>query len=218
VARATLLVCLIAGLLFVLLTWLGQLVQPGYTRFSNVETAFAEIGSTLGGRSLYYAIAALVVAQAWASGITSQASSSRLLFAMARDGRLPRRVFGYIHPVRRTPTYILLLMGGIAAVGALLMDMDQAAQLVNYGACIAFMTANVAVFAHYYLKLGLRKGLDFYKNLLAPLLGLVICFFIWISISKRAMLVGCCWSALGAFYNLFTRRSPLPGDRFAIER
>lgn len=70
VARATVLVCVIAGVLFILQTYLGQLIWPDYSTFSPIETAFSDIGRLIGGPGLAYLIALLVVAQAWASGIT----------------------------------------------------------------------------------------------------------------------------------------------------
>ncbi len=133
---------LLPGAIFILQTYLGQLIWPDYTRFHPLETAFSDIGRLIGGLGLFFLIAFLVIAQAWASGITSQASASRLLFGMARDGRLPRKLFGYTHPVLRTPIYSVLLMGGIACVGALLVDLDQGAELVNFGACLGFMAVN----------------------------------------------------------------------------
>ena len=217
VGLATLLVCFIAGTLFILLTWLGQLIWPNYTHFVHAETAFAEIGRLIGGRRLYYLIAALVIAQAWASAITSQTSASRLLFAMSRDGRLPKRLFGYVHPMRHTPIYTLLFIGAIAAGGAMLMDLNEAAQLVNFGACLGFMAVNVAVFNLYFVRLRRRRGAEFLKNLAAPCLGFLICFCIWLSISERAMIVGICWSALGVLYHLAGRGKLKIGDPFAIE-
>ena len=109
---------------------------------------------------LFFLIAFLVIAQAWASGITSQASASRLLFGMARDGRLPHKLFGYIHPTRRTPIYSVLLMGGIACAGGLVFDLDTGAELVNFGACLGFMAVNLSVLAHYFvrLRLAFRPG------------------------------------------------------------
>ena len=44
VARATVLVCVIAGVLFILQTYLGQLIWPDYSTFSPIETAFSDIG------------------------------------------------------------------------------------------------------------------------------------------------------------------------------
>lgn len=200
IARATVLVCFVAGAIFILQTYLGQLIWPDYTRFHPIETAFSDIGRLIGGPGLFLLIAFLVVAQAWASGITSQASASRLLFGMARDGRLPRKLFGYVHPVRRTPTYSILLMGGVACFGALVFDLDQSAELVNFGACLGFMAVNAAVFGHYFVRLRIRRGFKFWTNLACPLLGFGICFYIWLSISPLAMRVGAFWTILGLLY------------------
>jgi len=200
VPRATLLVCFIAGTIFILQTYLGQLLWPDYSTFSPIETAFSDIGKLIGGPALFYLIASLVVAQAWASGITSQASASRLLFGMAREGRLPHRVFGYVHPKLRTPIYSMALMGGIALVGAALLDLDKAAELVNFGACAGFMAVNLSVVGHYFLRLRHRGGFYFWTNLISPLIGFSICLWIWLSVSPLALRVGSIWTVVGIAY------------------
>jgi amino acid transporter len=214
VARATLLVCFVAGGIFILQTYLGQLIWPDYSTFHPIETAFSDIGRLIGGPGLFFLIAFLVAAQAWASGITSQASASRLLFGMARDGRLPPTVFGYVHPVLRTPIYSVLLMGGIACVGALLLDLDEGAELVNFGACLGFMAVNLSVPGHYFWRLGKRGTALIWTNLLSPLLGFAICFYIWLSISPLAMRVGAVWTIIGLIYLAMQTR----GFRRALER
>ena len=198
VARATVLVCFIAGALFILQTYLGQLIWPDYTTFSPIETAFSDIGRKIGGPALAYLIALLVVGQAWASGIASQASASRLLFGMARDGRLPRFVFGYLHPKRRTPTYSILLMGGIAMVAGLVLDLDKAAELVNFGACAGFMVVNLSVIGHYFV----RRRENVWTSLISPTIGFLVCLWIWLSVSSLAMKVGTVWSLAGVAYLL----------------
>jgi putrescine importer len=200
VARATVLVCFVAGGLFILQTYLGQLIWPDYTLFHPIETAFSDVGRLIGGPGLFFLIAFLVIAQAWASGITSQASASRLLFGMARDGRLPRTVFAYIHPRLRTPIYSVLLMGGIACVGALLLDLDQGAELVNFGACLGFMAVNLSVLGHYFVRLRQRGGSRIWANVICPAIGFAICFLIWLSISPLAMRVGALWTVAGLVY------------------
>ena len=200
VARATILVCFVAGSIFILQTYLGQLVWPDYMRFHPIETAFSDIGRLIGGPGLFFLIAFLVVAQAWASGITSQASASRLLFGMARDGRLPQRIFAYVHPVLRTPIYSVLLMGAIACIGALLLDLDQGAELVNFGACLGFMAVNLSVLGHYFVRLRQRSASRIWVNLVCPVLGFAICFYIWLSISPLAMRVGALWTVAGIVY------------------
>ncbi len=200
VARATVLVCFVAGAVFILQTYLGQLIWPDYTRFSPIETAFSDIGRLIGGPGLFYLIAFLVIAQAWASGITSQASASRLLFGMARDGRLPHGLFGYVHPVLRTPIYSVLLMGTIAAVGAALLDLDEAAEVVNFGACLGFMAVNLSVLSHYFMRRRERGISRLWANLICPVAGFVICFYIWLSISPLAMRLGAVWTVAGILY------------------
>jgi len=203
VSRATLLVCLIAGVLFILQTYLGQLIWPDYTTFAPIETAFSDIGRRIGGPALAYLIALLVVGQAWASGIASQASASRLLFGMARDGKLPRFVFGYLHPERRTPTHSIVLMGGIAMVAGLVLDLDKAAELVNFGACAGFMVVNLSVIGHYFFRL--RRG--WWGALVAPSIGFLICLWIWLSVSSLAMKVGAVWTVAGVAYLLWMMRA-----------
>lgn len=200
IARATILVCFIAGLLFILQTYLGQLIWPDYTTFSIVETAFSDIGRKIGGAGLAYLIALLVVAQAWASGIASQASASRLLFGMARDGKLPHAVFGYLHPTSRTPTYSVVLMGGIAMVAGLLLDLNKAAELVNFGACAGFMVVNLSVIGHYFVRRRERSGVGVWRYLVSPVIGFLVCLWIWLSVSPLAMKVGAIWSLAGIAY------------------
>ncbi len=200
IGRATVLVCFIAGGMFVLQTYLGQLIWPDSSTFSTPETAFSEIGTRIGGRALGYLIALLVVAQALVSGITSQASASRLLYGMARGGTLPRLVFGYLHPKLRTPTYSMLLMGAIAMMGGLLLDLDKAAELVNFGACAGFMAVNCSVVGYYFIRRRARRAVDLWKYLISPVSGFLVCLWIWLSVSPLAMTVGALWSLAGVLY------------------
>jgi putrescine importer len=218
IGRATLLVCFIAGGLFILQTYLGQLIWPNYSTFNPVETAFSDIGRRIGGPALAYLIALLVIAQAWASGITSQASASRLLFAMARDGRLPHAVFGYVHPTLRTPTYSMLLMGAIATVAGLLLDLDKAAELVNFGACAGFMAVNLSVIGCYFFQRRERNFKALWKYLLSPVIGFSVCLWIWLSVSTLAIRVGLLWSLAGVLYLLLLlRRRGIKLDGLPVE-
>lgn len=208
VARATVLVCLIAGALFILQTYLGQLIWPDYTSFSPLETAFSDIGRRIGGASLAFFIALLVIAQAWASGITSQASASRLLFAMARDGKLPRFVFGSLHPKFRTPIYSIVLMGAIAMSAGLVLSLDRAAELINFGACAGFMAVNLSVIGHYFV----RRRAGWWSSLISPAIGFLICFWIWLSVSPLAMKVGTAWTIAGIIYFVIAIRKRRAGS------
>jgi amino acid transporter len=208
VGRATMLVCLIAGILFILQTYLGQLVWPDYTTFTPLETAFSSIGHLVGGPGLAYLIALLVIGQAWASGITSQASASRLLFGMARGGLLPHFIFGHLHHKRHTPIYSMILMGAIAMIASLFLNLDNAAELTNFGACAGFMAVNLSVISHYFFRKRNRNGKAVVTSLVFPALGFGVCLWIWLSVSVLAMKVGAIWSVAGILYlAILIRRS-----------
>jgi amino acid transporter len=55
------------------------------------------------------------------SALTGQAGSSRLLFAMGRDGVIPRTLFGHLHPRYGTPTRAIYITSAASLAGALLM-------------------------------------------------------------------------------------------------
>ncbi|HZN12504.1 MAG TPA: APC family permease [Blastocatellia bacterium] len=206
IARATVLVCLLAGGLFVIESYLAQMVWPDYTTFSPVETAFMDIGRLVGGPGLFFFLSFVLVVAGIASAITGQAGASRLLCGLGRDRLLPYRVFGYVHPRLGTPVYSVLLMGGVHLVGALLLQYTEAAELVNFGAFIGFMLVNLAVVRHYWLRLGLRRGGQSLPNLILPILGFAVCFYIWLHLSRFALRLGAVWMALGLLYLLLLRR------------
>jgi amino acid transporter len=204
--RATLLVCLLAGALFIIQSYLGQMVWPDYRRFNPVETAFMDVGKLIGGEALLYCISFVLLVGGLASAVTGQASASRLLLGMGRDRLLPYRIFGYIHPRLGTPVYSVLLMGGVHLLGALLLKYTEAAELVNFGALLGFMCVNLSVARHFHLRQRRPHNGGLAFNFLLPLLGFLVCFYIWLNLSQFSMKLGITWMGLGFLYLLFLTR------------
>jgi APA family basic amino acid/polyamine antiporter len=69
---------------------------------------------------------------------------TRIFFAMARDGLLPR-MFAYVHPVYRTPVVITLITGSVTAIIAGFLPLDLIVQLVNIGTLSAFFIVAITV-------------------------------------------------------------------------
>ena len=197
IRRATVLVCLVCGALFVLQTYLAHMVWPDYASFRAVETAFMDVSRRVGGESLYYFVSLALVAAGLASSITGQASASRLLFGMGRDRLLPERIFGRIHPQLGTPVRSILLMAAVHLVGALVFEFGDAAEVINFGAFLGFMAVNLSVVRHYFFRQKLRSGSSILTYLLAPLLGFAACFYIWLNLSGFALGLGAAWTLLG---------------------
>ena len=85
-------------------------------------------------------------------------------------------------------------------VAGLILDLDKAAELVNFGACAGFMAVNLSVIGHYFFRLRQRGGIRFWINLASPVVGFLVCLWIWLSVSPLAMQVGWVWTLLGLVY------------------
>jgi putrescine importer len=200
VLLATVLVCLFTGLFGGLQIYLAQRVWPDYRTFPNLDTAFMDVSRVVGGHLLFEGIAAILILASLGSGLSAQAGVSRLLFGMGRDGVLPRRFFTYLDPKRNTPLYSILLIGLLAFAGALLLSYERAAELINFGAFLAFMGVNLATVRQFYW--GRRKrSRHFFSDALVPCAGFLFCLAIWVSLPTPAKIVGGMWFAAGITYD-----------------
>ena len=83
------------------------------------------------------------------SGMGAQLGAARLLFGMGRSNALPKSFFGAIEPKRLIPRNNVVFVGAVSLAGAFLIDSDLGAQMLNFGALIAFMGVNLAAFMRY---------------------------------------------------------------------
>ncbi|ABE57424.1 APC family permease [Chromohalobacter israelensis] len=201
--RAILLITLIGGLIFVVVSYFVQLAAPGHD-FANPDAAAYEIARNIGG-DIFVSIflIGLVVGQ-FASGIAAQASGARLLYAMGRDDVLPKRWLGKLSRFG-TPLGGLLL-SGVVALLALTMDVLSAASFINFGAFLAFALVNLSVIFHYYLKERRRGGMETLWFLICPLIGLGAILWLMLSLDHLAIMLGGAWLACGLAWLIWLTR------------
>jgi APA family basic amino acid/polyamine antiporter len=116
------------------------------------DAAIAAAFRKLGERNdswLLHAAAGFIAVGALA-GITSVLlitflSQARIFLAMARDGLLPKRVFGSVHPRFRTPHVSTILMGGVVSVVAAITPISILEEMVSIGTAMAFIVVCAAV-------------------------------------------------------------------------
>jgi putrescine importer len=202
---ATVLTCLFIGLLAALEVYAAQLVWPAAQPYPSVEEAFAHAAGRAAPWMFVVITLTLMVANG-GSGTGALLGAARLLYGMGRSGALPRGFFGYVDPKRRVPRNNVWLVGGIALTGAFILGRwggyDLGAQLLNFGALIAFMGVNLAAFVHYFVRQRQRTV----GNLVPPLLGFAICLLLWISLSGTAKLVGVAWLIVGIAFGAWKTR------------
>ena len=87
------------------------------------------------------------------SGMGSQLGAARLLYGMGRSNGIPKKFFGAIDPKSRVPRNNVIFVGVIALHRLVkLITYDQGADLLNFGALLAFMGVNIAALVRYYFR------------------------------------------------------------------
>ncbi|MGA2856793.1 MAG: APC family permease [Candidatus Sulfotelmatobacter sp.] len=206
---ATVLVCLITGVLASAEVYGAQLLSfhrfgtdfGVFSQFGD-ENVFSHVAGIAGGVIMTKLISVTLLIATVGSGMGSQLGAARLLYGMGRSGAIPKKFFGAIHPKTHVPANNVLFVGVTALIGAFLISYDNGAELLNFGALIAFMGVNLAALTHYYIR-GADRTLG---QLIPPVLGFFICLFIWIHLSKLAVIVGSIWMVAGIAYGAWKTR------------
>jgi len=206
VLLAVVLTCIFAGTCSAFESYLGARVWPDWRSFPNLETAYMDICSRVGGVILFNAMGVILIVAAFGSGLTGTLGAARLLFGMGRDGVLPKKFFGYLKPGSGTPTYNILLIGVLAFAGAELLyhignAYEHAGELLNFGAFLAFSGVNLACFWQFTVQ-AQRKGVKWrlLQDAVLPLIGFLVTGYIWWNLNHLAKTVGGIWFAIGILY------------------
>jgi putrescine importer len=197
VMLATVLVCLITGILSSLEVYAAQLVWGSKPFPADlVESGFPLVARQVGGFFLFHLLNFTVLVANIGSGMGAQLGAARLLYGMGRSRGIPRSFFGVLDPKNRIPRNNVIFVGVIALAGAFLISYEKGTELLNFGALLAFMGVNVAAFVRYYWRSTDKR----WTNGVFPLLGFLICLFIWRSLGPWAMLLGTIWMVLGVVF------------------
>lgn len=200
------LVCLFTGLFSGLQIYLAQQVWPDYNSFPNAETAFFDVSARVGGTFLFNAIAIILCVACLGSCLAGQAGAARLLFAMGRDGVLPKKFFSHINIKTASPDFNIILIAGLTVVISLIISYQGAAELLNFGAFLGFMGVNIAALRQFYFRRPLGEKRNILLDAVVPALGFLVCFVIWLSLPSPAKIVGTIWFFAGvAFLFVKTR-------------
>jgi putrescine importer len=192
---ATVLVCLLIGILSAFQVYAAQLVWPE-TTFPKLETAFADVAKRAGGFWLFHVVNLALLIASIGSGAGAHLGAGRLLYGMGRDNAIPRKFFGVVNARTRVPSNNIILVGVLTLIGAFVVTYDLGAEMLNFGALIAFMGVNASSFVRYFL----RAERKTFWSLVAPVLGFLICLYLWLSLGTVAKISGLIWLSAGLLY------------------
>ncbi|KAA0096783.1 amino acid permease [Mycolicibacterium sp. P1-18] len=213
VPKAIMIATVTCGVIFVALSYVSQLAFPS-NQFADVDSGSLDVMTAAGGQFLNTFFTAAYIAGAFGSALTSQASVARILYAMGRDGIMPRKVFGHVSVRFATPTFAILVVS-VISLAAIWISLDFLASIVSFGALIAFSAVNLTVIKHYFVDEGEKNILN---NVVLPGIGFVLTVWLWTSLSWLTLEVGLVWLAIGLGWLLVvTRGFQRPTPVLALE-
>lgn len=227
---ATVLTCLVIGVLSAGEAYVAQLIWPASQPFPDVNTAYAYIAGRA-WKLLFPIVGFTLLVANFGSGLGSQIGAARLLYGMGRSNALPKSFFGAVDSKHHIPRNNVLVVGAVALLGAFVLEIvagyrsyalgpsgftfetvkkilnggeayGLGAEMLNFGALIAFMGVNLAALLRYYVR-AQEKKLGF---LIPPVVGFLICFGLWINLSRPAIIVGSIWMAAGIAFGIWKTR------------
>ena len=96
----------------------------------------------------------------------------------------------------------MIFVGLIALVGAFIINYGLGAEMLNFGALIAFMGVNTRALVHYFIRQNDKKIMNF----IPPAAGFFICLGLWLGLSKPAKVAGVIWMAVGIAFGAWKTR------------
>jgi APA family basic amino acid/polyamine antiporter len=189
---------------------LVSLVLTGMVNYKDIDlgapvaNAFGKVG--LPWASVLITIAAVV-------GLVSVMlvmllSQTRIFLNMAKDGLLPAKLFGAVHPVYRTPWKSTILVGALASLIAAVTPIEKATKMTSIGTLFAFAMICGAVLILRKKEPGLKRPYKVkYIYMVAPL-GIAFNFFLMFSLDSSTWMRFLVWSVLGILvYFLYSARN-----------
>ena len=196
IPRAVILTTVIGGLFFVAVSWFAHMASPDVMTGDAADVAAVEMLTRIGGNLLTALFLAAYITGALGSALASQASVSRILYAMGRDRLLPRQIFGTLSPRFRTPVGAIIVVA-VISLSALVADVDFVASIVSFGALSAFTMVNLSVIATYLVHAERRTVATYLLYGAIPAGGFVLTAWLWTSLTPVAVILGLVWVAIG---------------------
>jgi amino acid transporter len=211
----------VIGILSAVEVYVAQLIWPASRPFPDVNTAYSYVAG-LAWKPLFPIVGLTLLLANFGSGLGAQIGAARLLYGMGRSNALPKSFFGAVDEKHRIPRNNVILVGVVALLGAFVLELvagyktysldtsglswatfvkimnggeayGLGAEMLNFGALIAFMGVNLAAFLRYYVRDSSKK----LTNLIPPIAGFLICLLLWLNLSRPAKIAGAIWMVVG---------------------
>ena len=205
IPKAILMTTVIGGFIFMALSVASSLTLPRWTDIRVSDSAGVEVVAPLGSPFLVVLFLSTYIGGAAASAVASQASVSRILYAMGRDRVLPEAIFGVLSERFRTPVFSIVFVAALSCA-VLLTTLDTLASIISFGALFAFSIVNLSVIKIFLVD---RRHRGFCATLgygVSPAVAFMMTSWLWLSLSTTSLIIGLIWLTAGSLYTLLLQR------------
>ncbi|MGW0806360.1 amino acid permease [Nonomuraea sp. NPDC002799] len=175
-----------------------SLVVVGMQRYSELSTsaplsdAFTAVG---------YPWLATIISVGALAGLTTvvlvlMLGQTRVLFAMCRDGLLPRGL-ATVHPRFGTPARLTVIVGVVTMVLAGFVSFGELAELVNIGTLFAFMIVSIGVIVLRRTRPDLPRGFRAPLVPVLPILSVLACLYLMLNLPTLTWVRFVVWMVIG---------------------
>ncbi|WP_031162730.1 amino acid permease [Streptosporangium roseum] len=169
-----------------------QQFSPNTTEASLALIADLATGSTWAGIIISFgaviAIASVV--------LTVLYGQTRILFAMSRDGLLPK-IFEKVNPRRQVPVANTLIVAAFVSVLAGFIPLGQLAEATSIGTLFAFAIVNVGVLVLRRTRPDLPRSFRTPFFPITPILGVIFCVIVMLGLAGVTWLAFAIWMLVG---------------------
>uniref|UniRef100_A0AAU3GSZ8 APC family permease n=1 Tax=Streptomyces sp. NBC_01401 TaxID=2903854 RepID=A0AAU3GSZ8_9ACTN len=205
VARAVLFCLVLAGVLFVVQSYLAALLEPVTSAELAADpvkqgSAFYDAVDSSVGTWLHDLVAVSKAIGAAFAALAGQAAAGRLVFAMARERRLPS-VLSRVDARSGVPRVAIAgaaVLSLVAAVWAARRDdgLDHLVSVVDVGALTAFVLLHASVVGWFAVR-RMEGPPSWWRHVLMPVVGAGVLIAVIVEATTSAQLVGVCWLGVG---------------------
>jgi APA family basic amino acid/polyamine antiporter len=201
---------IIASLIICTLLYIAvSLVLTGMVPYGELDLK-APVASAFAGAGIDWAVYLITIAAT--AGLMSvmlvmMLGQTRIFLGMAKDGLLPKNMFGTLHPKFKTPYKSTILVGFIVSIVAALTPIDKVSEMCSMGTLLAFAMVCLAVLILRIKQPELDRP---YKTpfiyFVAPM-GVAFNIFLMSQVRENTWYAFLIWGTLGVIiYFLYSRR------------
>jgi basic amino acid/polyamine antiporter, APA family len=141
---------------------------------------------------------------------------SRVFYSMANDGLLPK-LFSVIHPTFRTPYKSNIVLFFFVGAFAAFIPESMAGDLTNIGTLFAFVVVSAGVWIMRYSNPGIHRPFRTPFVPLFPILGILICGGMIVSLDRRTQFTALVWMLIGLVVYFSYSRSHSQLNKLGVE-